>query len=62
MASNRNRPDLESNRRPFWPVTLFHDIQMQIGQAMRFEYELPQELPDTLLTLLMQVTGQEESD
>ncbi len=62
MASNRNRSDLESNRRPFWPVTPFHDIQMQIGQAMRLEYELPQELPDTLLTLLMQVTGQEESD
>lgn len=62
MASNRNRSDLKSNRRPFWPVTPFHDIQMQIGQAMRLEYELPQELPDTLLTLLMQVTGQEESD
>jgi hypothetical protein len=62
MASNRNRPDLESNRRPFWPVTPFHDIQMQIGQAMRLEYELPQELPDTLLTLLMQLTGQGESD
>ena len=62
MASNRNRLDLESNRRPFWPVTPFHDVQMQIGQAMRLEYELPQELPDMLFMLLTQVTGQEEKD
>jgi len=59
MASDRNRADLESNRRPFWPVTPFHDVQMQIGQAMRLEYELPQELPDMLFMLLTQVTGQE---
>jgi hypothetical protein len=29
---------------------------------MRLQYELPQELPDRLLTLLMQVTGREEMD
>jgi hypothetical protein len=61
MASDRNPTDLELTR-PSWPVTQYHDILLRIGQAMRLQYELPQELPDRLLTLLMQVTGQEEKD
>ena len=50
MASDPNEPDLTSERRS-WPVTPFH----------RLQYELSQELPDQLPTLLMQVTGQEEN-
>jgi hypothetical protein len=34
---------------------------MRIGQALRLEYELPQELPERLLTLLMELTGREEN-
>ena len=59
MASDPNEPDLTCERRS-WPVSPYRDIQVSIGQALRLQYELPQELPDQLLTLLMQVTGREE--
>jgi hypothetical protein len=61
MASDRNRQHLELER-PSWPAMPYRDIQMQIGRAMKLQYELPQELPHQLLTLLMQVTGREEND
>jgi hypothetical protein len=61
MASDRNQARPESER-PSWPTTPYRDIQVRIGQALRLQYELPQELPDRLLTLLMQVTGREEND
>ena len=61
MASDRNQAGPESER-PSWPTTPYRDIQVQIGQALRLQYELPQELPDRLLILLMQVTGREEND
>jgi hypothetical protein len=61
MASDHNPPDLELAR-PSWPVTSYRDILVQIGERLRLQYELPQELPDRLLTLLMQVTGREEMD
>jgi len=61
MTSDRNPPDLELAR-PSWPVTPYRDILVQIGHRLRLQYELPQELPDRLLTLLMQVTGREEMD
>jgi len=61
MASDRNPPDLELARLS-WPVTPYHDILVQIGERLRQQYELPQELPDRLLTLLMQVTGRDQND
>jgi hypothetical protein len=36
-------------------------IQMRIGQAMRQQYGVPEELPDQLFTLLMQATGLQEN-
>jgi hypothetical protein len=45
-----------------WLQESYRDFHMQIGRALRQEYELPQELPDRLLTLLMELTGQEESN
>ena len=35
------------------------DIQTKIGQELRAQYELPEELPHPLLTLLMQLNAQE---
>jgi len=61
MASDRNQARPESERLS-WPTVLHRDIQVRIGQALRLQYELPQELPDRLLTLLMQVTGRQEND
>ena len=40
----------------------FADIQMQIGRLLRLQYELSEELPERLITLLKQATGQEESN
>jgi len=61
MASDRNHSPLESER-PSWPSTSYRDIPMRIGEVLRWQYEPPQELPHQLLTLLMQVTGQQENE
>jgi hypothetical protein len=61
MAWDRDRPPLESEQQQR-SATPFRDIQMQIGQALRLQYELPQDLPDQLLTLLMQLSGSEENN
>ena len=37
-------------------------VQTKIGQELRAQYELPQELPHQLLTLLMQFNAQNNSD
>ena len=61
VAWDRGRPPPESERQQ-WPATPYRDVQMQIGQALRLQYELPQDLPDQLLTLLMQLSGREENE
>ena len=60
MATDPNRLSLEPERSS-WSAVPYRDIQMRIGHALRLEYELPQELSDRLLTLLMELTGQEEN-
>ena len=37
-------------------------LQAAIGEELRAQYELPQELPHQLLTLLMQLNAQNNSD
>src|ERR1700693_2226124 len=37
-------------------------IQTKIGQELRAQYELPEELPHQLLTLLMQLNAQQDSE
>jgi hypothetical protein len=58
MASDPVSLELE---RSSWSASVYHDVQMHIGQALRLHYELPQELPDRLLTLLMELIGGEEN-
>jgi hypothetical protein len=50
------------SKRQLSPTTPYRDIQMRIGQSMRQHLELPQELPDRLLALLMQVAGEQENN
>ena len=58
MASARNQPlQSEHHLRPHT-----RDLPMRIGEILRRQYEPPQDLPHHLLTLLMQVTGQQEND
>src|SRR5258708_4957997 len=35
-------------------------IQTEIGEGLRSSYEIPKELPDQLLTLLMQLNAQQD--
>jgi hypothetical protein len=59
MASDRNRP-YPGSERPWRPP--YRDIPLHIGQALRKHYELPEELPHQLLTLLMQMNNDEDED
>jgi hypothetical protein len=59
MGSDRNRPYPRSER-PWMPS--YRDIPLHIGQALRKHYELPEELPHQLLTLLMQMNNDEDED
>ena len=61
MAFDRNRLRPEPTRPPSREMR-YRDIQMLLGQVMRHHYELPEELPDQLLTLLAQVIGRQEND
>jgi hypothetical protein len=60
MASDPNEPDLTSER-PSWPTTPYRDIQVRIGQALRLQYELPQEVtrPTTHIVDASDRTGRE---
>jgi hypothetical protein len=40
----------------------YRDIPLHIGHALRKHYELPEELPHQLLTLLMQINDDEDED
>jgi hypothetical protein len=40
----------------------YRAIEMEIGRELRERMKLLQELPHNLLTLLMQLTGEEESE
>jgi hypothetical protein len=55
MASDRQYPGSEH---PWMPS--YRDIPLHIGQALRKHYELPEELPHQLLTLLMQINDDED--
>ena len=37
-------------------------VQTKIGQELQAQYELPQELPHRLLTLLMQLNAQQDAE
>src|SRR5580704_8190331 len=51
--------DLAELREPYAldKVLFLRSIQMKVGQELRVQYELPQELP--ILTLLMQLNAQD---
>jgi hypothetical protein len=53
--------DLAELREPYAldKVLFLRSIQMKVGQELRVQYELPQELPHGILTLLMQLNAQD---
>jgi hypothetical protein len=48
--------------RPVKPATLYRDLPIHIGEALRRQYKPAEELPDQLLALLTQLTGLEGDD
>jgi hypothetical protein len=51
------------NARDVWNTTFYHRaIQTKIGRKLRAQYELPQELPHGILTLLMQLNAQQDEE
>jgi hypothetical protein len=54
LAELRNEPDA-SDKALRWRA-----IQTQIGRELRAQYQLPQELPHEMLTLLMQINAPHE--
>jgi hypothetical protein len=57
----RNENEREPAPAP-WEELLCRAIEMEIGKGLRERMELLQELPDNLLTLLKQITGEGESE
>jgi hypothetical protein len=56
--------DLAELREPYAldKVLRLRSIQMNVGQALREHYELPQELPHGILTLLMQLNAPQDGE
>jgi hypothetical protein len=56
--------DLAELREPYAldEVLCLRSIQMKVGQELREHYELPQELPHGILTLLMQLNAPQDGE
>jgi hypothetical protein len=53
----------ERSEHDAWNTNLrLRALQAAIGEELRAHYELPRELPHRILTLLMQLNGQNNSD
>jgi hypothetical protein len=57
MAAQRH---LEWELAPPWDAPAYRVIEMKIGEELRERYELPRDLPDQLLTLLMKLGRPED--
>ena len=61
MASDRDQAGPSTSERPSWPTTPYRDIQVQIGQALRLQYESPSGVtrPTTYIVDASDGTGRE---
>jgi hypothetical protein len=64
MSGVRNRPRRhnDSGYSPYWQAPIYRAIQDRIGKELGSRYELPQELPHRLLTLLKKFNEQHEQE
>jgi hypothetical protein len=60
MTDYRPRSSYERDWSPYTKVTAERAVRMAIGQELRARYEVPQDLPHEMLTLLMQLNEREE--
>jgi hypothetical protein len=55
-----HRSSYESDRPPCTKIAARRAVRMTIGQELKAHYEVPQDLPREILTLLMQVSAPHE--
>ncbi len=60
MADYRPRLSYESDDGPWSKAAVCRALRKMIGQELGTRYEVPQDLPHEMLTLLMQLNEQEE--
>jgi hypothetical protein len=61
MTDRPPRSSYESDWLPYTKITGRSAVRAAIGEALRSRYEVPQHFPREMLTLLMQVTLQEDN-
>jgi hypothetical protein len=57
MTEHGARSSYESDAQPYTKATARRIVRISIGQELRARCEVPQGLPDEMLTLLMQVNA-----
>jgi len=60
MRDYRSRSSYESDNVPWAKAVARRAVRTMIGQELRARYEVPQDLPHGLLTILMQLNEREE--
>jgi hypothetical protein len=62
MRDNRPRSSYESDNVPWSKAVARGAVRSMIGQELRARYEVPQELPHGMRTLLTQLNEREEEE
>jgi hypothetical protein len=62
MRDCRPRSSYESDNVPWVKAVARRAVRTMIGQELRARYEVPQDLPHGMLTILMQLNEREEEE
>ena len=62
MRDYRPRSSYESDNVPWSKAVARRAVRTMIGQELRSRYEVPQDMPHEMLTLLMQLNEREEEE
>jgi len=62
MPGHRPRTSYESDTLPYAKTTAHRVVRITIGQELIARYEVPQDLPHEMFTLLMQVNAPHEEE
>ena len=58
-TNRRRRSSDESNRLPYAKTAAHRAVRTAIGQELKARYEVPQDLPHEMTTILMRLTAPE---
>ena len=62
MRDYRPRSSYESDNVPWSKAVARRAVRTMIGQELRARYEIPQDLPHKMLTLLIQLSEREQEE